>query len=70
MSNEREPLLDIREVSRWVGVPVASIYQWRHQRTGLGALAIKVGAHLRWRPEDVRAWLDDQAQQAREESIR
>lgn len=65
-----EPLLDIRAVSKWVGLPVATLYQQRHQRISVGGLAIRVGRHLRWRPDDVRAWLDEQARQAREESVR
>jgi predicted DNA-binding transcriptional regulator AlpA len=69
MSGESEPLLDIRDVAKWVGIPVASIYQYRHRREGIGALAIKVGAHLRWRPEDIRGWLEEQAQQAKAEAL-
>jgi predicted DNA-binding transcriptional regulator AlpA len=65
-----EPLLDIGAVSRWVGLSLASLYAQRHARTGVGGLAIKVGKHLRWRPEDIRRWLDEQAQQAREEALR
>lgn len=63
-------LLDIRGVSRVVGLPVGTLYQQRHRRVGVGALAIVVGRHLRWRPEDIEAWLDEQSAKAREEAAR
>lgn len=53
---EREPLINITELSAWLGVPEWTIRGWRHR--GEGPPAVKVGAHhLRWRPEDVEAWL-------------
>lgn len=40
------------------GVPVATIYQWRHK--GIGPKSHRVGRHLRYKPEDVRAWFEQQ----------
>lgn len=40
------------------GVPVATLYQWRHK--GKGPKSRRVGRHLRYKPEDVRAWIDKQ----------
>jgi excisionase family DNA binding protein len=50
-----EPLWDIRDVSRYLRVPVETLYAWRKQRTG--PPAARVGRHLRYDPEAVRAWL-------------
>lgn len=48
------------EVSAFLGgVPVATLYQWRHK--GIGPKSHRVGRHLRYKPEDVRSWFDQQA---------
>ncbi len=49
-----ERLWTIEEVSEFLGVPVATLYQWRYRRTG--PRAARVGRHLRYDPADVRAW--------------
>jgi excisionase family DNA binding protein len=56
-TNER--LWDIEEVSSFLGIPVGTLYQWRHRRTG--PRAFKVGRHLKYNPAEVRAWLERQA---------
>lgn len=50
-----EPLWTVEEVSAYLGVPVATLYQWRHRR--IGPRASRVGRHLRYDPADIRAWL-------------
>lgn len=40
------------------GVPIATLYQWRHK--GKGPKSRRVGRHLRYKPEDVRAWIERQ----------
>jgi excisionase family DNA binding protein len=52
------PLLKVREVAEYLGVPVQTLYDWRLRHRG--PKAVKVGRHLRYRREDVEAWLDDQ----------
>ena len=64
-----EQLLKISDVSKVAGLPESTIYQQRHRRVGLGAVAIRVGRHLRWRPEDIEAWLDEQSDKARKEAV-
>jgi predicted DNA-binding transcriptional regulator AlpA len=54
-----EPLWTVEDVSAFLGVPVATLYQWRYRRTG--PRASRVGRHLRYDPADVRAWLAQQA---------
>lgn len=46
------------DVSRFLGIPVPTLYRWRSQRTG--PKAARVGRHLRYLPEDVLAWLRQQ----------
>ncbi|MYU50735.1 helix-turn-helix domain-containing protein [Streptomyces sp. SID7805] len=47
------------EVAVYLGVPVKTLYQWRHRRIGPNAL--KVGRHLRYRWTEVDAWLTAQS---------
>jgi predicted DNA-binding transcriptional regulator AlpA len=46
------------DVSAFIGVPVATLYQWRHK--GKGPKSFRVGKHLRYKPTDVSTWLDEQ----------
>lgn len=55
---EIKPLWRIRDVSAFLGVPVATLYQWR--QLGTGPKAYRLGKHLRYRHSDVEAWLADQ----------
>lgn len=48
-------LWDIRDVSAFLRVPVATIYQWRVR--GEGPPATRMGKHLRFEPGLVRAWV-------------
>lgn len=51
-----EPLLNEYEVARFTGMSVASVRRWRlFQR---GPKYLKIGSSVRYRPEDVRAYLD------------
>ncbi|MGW5939743.1 helix-turn-helix domain-containing protein [Streptomyces celluloflavus] len=55
----RAPLATPEEVAVYLGVPVKTLYQWRHRRIGPNAL--KVGRHLRYRWAEVDAWLTAQS---------
>lgn len=57
--SERRPLATAEQVAEYLGVPMATLYQWRYRRTGPKAL--KVGRWLRYRWEDVERYLDEQA---------
>ncbi|HLN05729.1 MAG TPA: helix-turn-helix domain-containing protein [Acidimicrobiales bacterium] len=57
-----EKLLSTEELAELLGVPVATIYRWRHYG-GPGPTAIRVGKHLRWRESDVDEWIDGLAEQ-------
>jgi excisionase family DNA binding protein len=51
-----ERLLSVAEVASYLGVPVKTLYQWRHK--GVGPRAMRVGRHLRYRRSEVDRWLD------------
>jgi hypothetical protein len=50
-----EHLWSVSEVSTFLGVPIATLHQWRYR--GCGPDAFRVGKHLRYDPEAVRRWL-------------
>lgn len=54
-----EKLLSAEEVSEFLGIPVNTLYQWRHK--GTGPTAFRVGRFLRYDPIDVREWLLEHA---------
>jgi excisionase family DNA binding protein len=53
-----EPLWGVEDVAAYLGVPVATLYQWRHK--GIGPKGHRVGRHVRYEPAAVRAWLVEQ----------
>ena len=54
-----ERLLSVEEVADFLGIPVNTLYQWRHK--GTGPIAFRVGRFLRYDPTDVRHWLTEHA---------
>jgi hypothetical protein len=48
-------LWNAHDVSAFLGVPVATLHQWRY--LGPGPAAFKVGRHLRYDPDAVRRWV-------------
>ncbi|GAA0637949.1 hypothetical protein GCM10010174_69720 [Kutzneria viridogrisea] len=57
---DTRPLATIAEVAAYLQIPVATLYNQRHRRVDIGALAKKIGGHLRWRWADIEAYLDQQ----------
>ncbi|MFE7192850.1 helix-turn-helix transcriptional regulator [Kitasatospora sp. NPDC057541] len=57
-TTDRRPLATAEELAAYLGVPLGTVYAWRHR--GQGPTAIKVGRHLRYRWTEVEAWLDGQ----------
>ena len=53
-----DALISIAELSAYLGVPVATIYDWRVH--GHGPAAFRFGKHLRFAISDVRAWIAEQ----------
>jgi excisionase family DNA binding protein len=58
-SNGLGRLLTINEVADLLGVPVATIYRWRH--VGDGPPGYRIGRHVRFRRVDVEAWIESRA---------
>jgi excisionase family DNA binding protein len=48
-------LLSPDDLSEYLGIPVQTIYQWRHR--GEGPPGYRIGRHVRYRWVDVQAWL-------------
>jgi predicted DNA-binding transcriptional regulator AlpA len=48
-------LWTIQDLSYYLGVPVATLYQWRCQN--FGPAGSRMGRFVRYRPKDVRAWV-------------
>jgi len=53
------PLWSVDDASAYLGIPVATLYQWRHR--GVGPKAFRVGKHLRYEPAAVLRWLEQEA---------
>jgi excisionase family DNA binding protein len=56
-----ERLMTLLEVSQLLGVPVATLYCWRHR--GEGPTGYRIGRHVRYRRAAVEAWIETQADQ-------
>jgi excisionase family DNA binding protein len=59
MINELDRLMTITDLSEMLGVPVDTLYGWRHR--GEGPEDYRIGRHVRYRRAVVEAWLDTQA---------
>ena len=51
-------LLSDREVANTCAISVATLRKWRSQ--GRGPRFLKIGALVRYRPDDISAWIDHQ----------
>ncbi len=54
--NTLESLLNEHDVARLTGLSVASVRRWRLFKQGPKYL--KIGAAVRYKPEDISAWLE------------
>ncbi|WP_141781870.1 helix-turn-helix transcriptional regulator [Nocardioides albertanoniae] len=51
-----DPLWSVHDLSDYLGIPVHTLYAWRS--AGTGPPGRRLGKRLRYRPEDVRAWVE------------
>lgn len=51
-----ERLWTVDDVAEYLGVPVKTLYQWRHR--GYGPTGVRVGRYVRYRANDVVAWVE------------
>ena len=56
---DSERLMTITELSTMLGIPVDTLYGWRHR--GLGPIGYRIGRHVRYRRATVEEWLAQQA---------
>jgi excisionase family DNA binding protein len=56
--HELSALLSPSEVSRYLGVPLGTLANWRYR--GRGPASLRVGRHVRYRPQDIAAWVEEQ----------
>lgn len=55
-------LLTVEELAEYLGVPVATLYQWRYRREG--PKGFRVGRHVRYRWSEIEAWVERQMAEA------
>jgi excisionase family DNA binding protein len=60
----QDRLLTVQELSAYLGVPVATLYQWRYRNHG--PRGFRVGRHVRYRWSDVEAWIVRQIETVRQ----
>ena len=63
---DSDRLMTIRELSAMLGVPIDTLYGWRHR--GVGPAGYRIGRHVRYRRGTVEAWLSRQADVRPEDS--
>lgn len=51
-------LLTIDDLAEYLSIPKGTLYQWRSK--GKGPAGIKMGKYVRYRPEDVDTWIEQQ----------
>jgi excisionase family DNA binding protein len=54
-----ERLMTLPELSEMLGVPIETLYGWRHR--GEGPVGYRIGRHVRYRRAAVEQWLETQA---------
>ena len=57
---EVEPLWGVPETASYLGVPESTVYRWC-SRGGSGPRSYRVGRYRRFKPDEVRAWLNTRA---------
>ena len=50
--------MEAQDLADFLAVPVATIYGWRHRRTG--PPGFRIGKHVRYRRSDIEQWIDHQ----------
>lgn len=57
VANDRRPMLTVTEVAAYLQVPEATVYRWNTR--GTGPRPWKVGRHVRYRWDDIDAWVEN-----------
>ncbi|WP_457622846.1 helix-turn-helix domain-containing protein [Nocardioides secundeburneus] len=58
----REPLLDLRALATWLSLSEHTVRKWASKgpESGLLPPMLRINGQLRFRPDDVRTWLEHQ----------
>lgn len=59
----RDRLLSTADVAQFLGVPVATLHQWRSRR--VGPTGYRIGKHVRYSQDEVDRWLKTRADDPR-----
>jgi predicted DNA-binding transcriptional regulator AlpA len=54
---DQDQIINITELSDWIGTPVGTLYNWR--AAGTGPPSARLGRSIVYRVRDVSAWLDE-----------
>jgi excisionase family DNA binding protein len=65
--DHRDHLLTVAELADYLGVPPATLYQWRHR--GEGPRGFRVGRHLRYRWSDISEWIESRLNSPRPDLV-
>jgi predicted DNA-binding transcriptional regulator AlpA len=59
-----EPLIDVNELATWLAISPNTLRKWIHKgpEARLMPRMLRINGQLRFRPADVRAWLEEKAQ--------
>lgn len=58
MTPPTEPLFTVETLAAYLGLSTQTIRNWRSSSPRKGPRAVMVGNQVRWRPEEVSAWLE------------
>lgn len=58
----RRPIATPSETAQYLQIPLRTLGQWRY--TGDGPRFLRIGRHVRYRWEDIDAWLNQQGSAA------
>lgn len=53
-----QKLMTINDVAEYLGIPRNTLYQWRTK--GYGPRGVRMGKYVRYRPDDIETWIDQQ----------
>lgn len=64
-----EPLLTVRETAEYLRLTPGALYMQRHRGEKPGALGIRVGRKILFRPTDIDRFLDERLEEAEAASV-
>lgn len=65
--NDMPEYLTVKQLAAVLQVPVTTVYEWRYR--GTGPRGLRVGRHVRFHRDEVRAWLERCAEPERQRTF-